>query len=80
MGIFQINTRYQEWFEKAYNRGKPFDPMNPYEAVPVVALHIRYLWRHYGHWPDVVIAYNRGIRTRALSDKSWEYLVSVYTL
>jgi soluble lytic murein transglycosylase-like protein len=79
LGIFQINTRYQEWFEKAYNRGRPFDPMNPYEAVPIVARHIRYLWKHYGHWPDVVIAYNRGTRARTLSDKSWEYLISVYT-
>jgi soluble lytic murein transglycosylase-like protein len=81
-GMFQFNDRYLQWYADQYNCGKAFDPMLPTEAIIIAAQHIHWLYNRYGHWPDVVIAYNAGfhaVDTGAIPDKAWDYLIKVYS-
>jgi soluble lytic murein transglycosylase-like protein len=61
LGIAQFNDRYLTdyyWFD---NGGKKFDPMNPYEAIPVMARYLKRLYRATGEWRLAVLAYNVGL-------------------
>jgi soluble lytic murein transglycosylase-like protein len=81
LGMFQLHSRYLDWFSQQYNEGKPFDPMNPKEAVHIAARHIKSLYNKLGVWPDVVIAYNAGssvLATGRIPDSAWDYLMRVY--
>jgi soluble lytic murein transglycosylase-like protein len=81
LGICQFNSRYLDWYAGQYNGGVPFDPMNPEEAVPVAAQHIRFLWERYSHWPMVCLAYNAGMTAvdkDEIPDGSYWYLIKVY--
>ena len=82
LGMFQINSNYQSWYEERYNAGNSFNPMVPEEAVIIVSRHIKWLYQHYGHWPDVVMAYNSGftrIDAGIIPEKTWKYLVKIYS-
>jgi hypothetical protein len=82
MGICQFNLKYLQWYADMYNRGKEFDPMNPAEAIPVMALHIKWLHERYNHWPDVIMAYNAGfarVDSGNIPDCTWEYLFKIYS-
>jgi hypothetical protein len=81
-GMFQFNDRYLQWYADHYNDGIAFDPMVPAEAITVAARHIRWLYDRYGHWPDVVMAYNAGLHavdTGKIPDQTWDYLIKIYT-
>jgi soluble lytic murein transglycosylase-like protein len=81
-GMFQFNDRYFQWYADRYNGGAVFDPMIPAEAITVAARHIQWLYNRYGHWPDVVIAYNAGfhaVDTGNIPNRSWDYLIKIYT-
>jgi hypothetical protein len=81
MGICQFNSQYIEWYSERYNSGVVFDPMNPAEAIPVMARHIKWLYERYGYWPDVVMAYNAGfsrIDSGDIPDSAWDYLLRIY--
>jgi len=81
MGICQFNSQYIDWYSERYNGGVIFDPMNPEEAIPIMAQHIKWLYERYGHWPDVIMAYNAGfarIDSGDIPDSAWDYLFKVY--
>jgi soluble lytic murein transglycosylase-like protein len=81
LGLAQFNSRYLKWYSNKYNGGVLFDPMVPEEAVRIAALHIRYLYERYGHWPDVVLAYNAGITAvdkGRVPESAVRYLLKVY--
>jgi soluble lytic murein transglycosylase-like protein len=80
-GMFQFNDRYLQWYANTYNGGIPFDPMEPAEAVPIAAKHIRYLYERYNHWPTVFLAYNAGmtaVDNDEIPDCSYRYLIKIY--
>jgi hypothetical protein len=81
LGMFQFNSHYLFWYADTYNGGIPFDPMEPAEAVPIAAKHIRYLYERYNHWPTVCLAYNAGmaaVDNDEIPDCSYRYLLKVY--
>jgi soluble lytic murein transglycosylase-like protein len=81
LGMFQLHSGYLDWFARQYNEGKPFNPLNPKEAVWIVARHLKRLYDQLGVWPDVVIAYNAGysvIASGRIPESTWDYLVKVY--
>ena len=82
MGMFQLNSSYQSWFEEHYNAGNPFNPLSPKEAVTIASRHIKWLYERYGHWPDVVMAYNAGyprIDSGNIPEGAWKYLMAIYS-
>jgi soluble lytic murein transglycosylase-like protein len=82
MGICQFNSQFIDWFSDHYNGGVIFDPMNPAEAIPIMARHIKWLYERYGgYWPDVIMAYNAGIvriDSGDIPDSAWDYLIKIY--
>jgi len=82
MGICQFNFAYLQWYADMYNGGKDFDPMNPKEAIPIMALHLKWLHERYNHWPDAVMAYNAGfarVDSGNIPDCTWNYLFKIYS-
>jgi soluble lytic murein transglycosylase-like protein len=81
LGMFQFNSKYLEWYAKRYNRGVPFDPMVPEEAVAIAAKHIRFLYERYNRWSDVFLAYNAGygaVDRNEIPDGAFCYLMRIY--
>ena len=81
LGMFQFNDQYLGWYSHVYNGGILFDPFDPDEAIWVAARHVRFLYERYGHWPDVVMAYNAGmdrIDKNEIPDSAWDYLLKIY--
>jgi hypothetical protein len=81
MGICQFNSQYIEWYSDQYNGGVVFDPMNPAEAIPVMARHVQWLYERYDYWPDVIMAYNAGfakIDSGDIPESAWNYLLKIY--
>jgi len=81
MGICQFNSQYINWYSERYNGGVVFDPMDAEKAIPVMARHIKWLFERYGHWPDVIMAYNAGftrIDSGNIPDSAWDYLLKIY--
>ena len=81
LGMFQFHNDYLDWLADSYNAGLPFDPFSAEQAIRIASRHIKWLYERYGHWPDVVMAYNAGI-TRIdsgnIPDRTWKYLTAVY--
>jgi hypothetical protein len=81
LGICQFNSEFLEWYSEKYNDGVFFDPMDPVVAINIAALHIRWLYERYGHWPDVAMAYNAGfprIDRNEIPESTWDYLFKIY--
>jgi len=80
-GMFQFNNKYHKWYSDNYNDGVLFDPFNPHEAIRIAALHIKFLYERYGHWPDVFMAYNAGmgrVDKNIIPDSAYVYLSRIY--
>jgi soluble lytic murein transglycosylase-like protein len=78
MGMFQFNSKYLDWYSERYGA---FDPLKPEEAASVAAMHIRFLYDRYGHWPTVCLAYNAGmdaVDKNDIPDSSFRYLAKIY--
>jgi len=65
-GIGQQNSLFHEEAVRLDNNGKEFNPMNPYEAIPVIAHHLYRLQKITNDWPTTIAGYNCGL-TRTLS-------------
>ncbi len=61
LGIAQLNDQYLPDFEWFDNGGRPFNPMNPDEALPVAARYLARMYRATGSWRLAVAAYNCGL-------------------
>jgi hypothetical protein len=60
-GIGQQNSLYHPEFVQLDNGGKEYDPMNPYEAIPVIAHHLYRLQKETNNWKLTIAAYNCGL-------------------
>ena len=79
IGIFQINSRYVKWFEKAlWYEYKDFDPYDPKDNIEMGIIYLRHLYDHTGSWDKTVRAFHQGLHgLRKDPDRSNTYLVRV---
>lgn len=61
LGIALLGERWLSDFVWFDNGGRPFDPFDPEEAIPVAARYLARLHRATGNWQDAVMAYNCGL-------------------
>ena len=81
LGMFQFHSDFLDWLADNYNAGVPFDPFSCAQSVKIAARHINWLYERYGHWPDVIMAYNAGITridSGKIPDRTWDYLAAIY--
>jgi hypothetical protein len=64
-GIGQLNSLYHNEQVELDNNGKEFNPMNPYEAIPVIAHRLYRIYSITANWIITIAEYNCGL-TRAL--------------
>jgi len=57
-GIFQFNSKWQWWFERALGK---FDPMKPEEAAGKAALWFRICYNELGSWYLAALAFKCGL-------------------
>ena len=60
-GIPQFNSAFMSDFVWFDNEGRPFDPDDPSEAIPVAARYLRRLYRATGSWWLAFASYNCGL-------------------
>jgi len=64
-GIGQFNSLYHKEAVELDNNGKEFNPMNPYEAIPIIAHRLYRINKITSNWVITIAEYNCGL-TRAL--------------
>jgi hypothetical protein len=65
-GIGQFNSRFHSEQVELDNNGNEFNPMNPYEAIPVIAHRLYRVNKLTNNWIITIAEYNCGL-TRALN-------------
>jgi hypothetical protein len=65
-GIGQQNSLFHSEFVLLDNNGKEYDPMNPYETIPVIAHHLWRMQQITNNWTVTIAGYNCGL-SRALT-------------
>jgi soluble lytic murein transglycosylase-like protein len=81
LGIAQLGERWLADFSWFDNAGRPVDPFDPAQALPVAARYLARLYRATGDWRAAVAAYNCGLsRVRAgrIPQSTLRYVASIF--
>jgi len=71
IGYFQLNSQYHEYFGWKFYKAAGFDPENQKHNAVVAVRYMAHLYKQFGSWYLVMLAYNVGPSLTNISQESY---------
>jgi len=80
VGYFQLNSQYHEYFGWKFYRKEGFNPENQIHNAIVAVRYMAHLYKQFGSWYLVMLAYNVGPSFKDVSPESYQRAATRYRM